>query len=45
MKIYDCTTFYSENMMMELRFNILDKFVHKFIVVESKFSHSGKKKN
>ena len=44
MKIYDCTTFYSENMMMELRFNILDKFVHKFIVVESKFSHSGKKK-
>ena len=45
MKIYDCTTFYSEKMMLDLRFNILDKNVHKFIVVESSFSHSGKKKN
>ena len=45
MKIYDCTTFYSEKMMMNLRFNILNKHVHKFIVVESSFSHSGEKKN
>ena len=44
MKIFDCTTFYSEHMMMDLRFNILNEFVHKFIVVESNFSHSGKKK-
>ena len=29
---------------MDLRFNILDKYVHKFIVVESVFSHSGEKK-
>ena len=45
MKIYDCTTFYSEKMMMDIRFNILNEHVHKFIVVESSFSHSGKKKN
>ena len=45
MKIYDCTTFYSEKMMMNLRFNILNEHVHKFIIVESSFSHSGKKKN
>ena len=44
MKIFDCTTFYSEDMMMDLRFNILNEFVHKFIVVESNFSHSGEKK-
>ena len=44
MKIYDCTTFYSEHMMMDVRFNVLDKNVHKFVVVESLFSHSGKKK-
>ena len=44
MKIYDCTTFYSEHMMLEIRFNILNEFVHKFIVVESLYSHSGKKK-
>ena len=44
MKIFDCTTFFSEHMMMDVRFNILDKHVHKFVVVESLFSHSGKKK-
>ena len=30
--------------MMELRFNILDPFVDKFIVSEARFSHSGKEK-
>ena len=30
--------------MMEIRFNILNKYVEKFIVVESRFSHSGKEK-
>ena len=30
--------------MLDVRFNILDPFIHKFIVVESIFSHSGKKK-
>ena len=45
MKIYDCTTFYSEKMMLNLRFNILNESVHKFIIVESAFSHSGEKKH
>ena len=44
MKIFDCTTYFDEKMMMEARFNILDKYVHKFIVVESIFSHSGEEK-
>ena len=44
MKIYDCTTFYSEDMMLDLRFNILNEYVQKFIVIESTFSHSGNKK-
>ena len=44
MKIYDCTTFYSEHMMMDVRFSILDKYVKKFIVTESTYSHSGKRK-
>ena len=44
MNIYDCTTFYSEKMMLDVRFNILDNDVHKFIVVESIFSHSGETK-
>ncbi len=44
MKIFDCTTFYSEHLMMDVRFNVLNKYVHKFIVSESTFSHSGKPK-
>ena len=44
MNIYDCTTFYSEDMMLDLRFNILNEHVHKFVIIESTFSHSGNKK-
>ena len=44
MKIFDCTTFYSEHMMMDVRFNTLNEHVHKFIVVESEYTHSGQKK-
>jgi len=44
MKIFDCTTFFNETMIMDLRFNVLNNHVSKFIVVESTFSHSGEKK-
>ena len=44
MKIFDCTTFYNENLMLEVRFNILNKHVDKFIISEAKYSHSGEKK-
>ena len=44
MKIFDCTTFFKEKMMMDIRFNILNEYVSKFIVVEYCFSHSGQKK-
>ena len=44
MKIIDCTTYYSEDLMLDIRFNILNEFVDKFIIVESKFSHSGEQK-
>ncbi len=30
--------------MLDVRFNILNEYVHKFVIVESKYSHSGKKK-
>ena len=45
MKIIDCTTYYSEDLMLDVRFNILNEHVDKFIVTESKFSHSGEKKS
>ena len=44
MKIIDCTTYYSEDLMLDIRFNILNEYVSKFVVVESKYSHSGNKK-
>ena len=43
-KIFDCTTYYNEDLMLEVRFNILNKYVDKFVVVEAMYSHSGKKK-
>ena len=44
MKIFDCTTFFNENLMLEVRLNILNKYVDKFVISEAKYSHSGEKK-
>ena len=44
MKIFDCTTYFNENLMLEVRFNILNKYIDKFVIVEAKYSHSGEKK-
>jgi len=45
MKIFDCFMFYDEEMLLDIRLNTLDKFIDKFIVVESMFTHSGKKRD
>ena len=44
MKIFDCTTYYNEDLILEVRFNILNKHVDKFVIAEAKYSHSGEKK-
>ena len=44
MKIYDCFMFYDEDLIIDLRLNILNEHVDKFVVVESKFTHSGEKR-
>ena len=44
MKIYDCTIFFDEKMMFDLRLNILNDYVDKFIVAESLYTHSGNPK-
>ena len=43
-KIFDCVTFFQENLQMELRFNILNDVVDKFVVCESVYDHRGKEK-
>ena len=35
---------YDEDLVMDLRLNILNDFIHEFVIVESKFTHSGKKR-
>ena len=43
MKIYDCFMFYDEELILDLRLNILNKHVDEFIIVESN-SHIVEKK-
>ena len=45
MKIFDCFMFYDEEMLLDIRLNILNKFVDQFIIVESTYSHSGQKRD
>ncbi len=44
MKIFDCFMFYDEELILDIRMNILDKFVDYFVVVESKYFHNGKER-
>jgi beta-1,4-mannosyl-glycoprotein beta-1,4-N-acetylglucosaminyltransferase len=44
MKIYDCITYFNEKTLFELRLNILNNFIHRFIIVEATYTHSGKPK-
>ena len=44
MKIYDCFMFYDEDLIVDLRLNILNQYVNEFIIVESRFTHSGEKR-
>ena len=44
MKIFDCTTYYNEPMIYNLRLNILDKKVDEFVVCEALYTHKGEKK-
>ena len=44
MKIYDCFMFFDEEMMLDLRLNILNKYVDKFVITEATYMHSGRPK-
>ena len=45
MKIYDCFMYFDEDLILDLRLNILDKYVDYFVIVESVFTHKGDKRN
>jgi len=44
MKIFDCITFFRENFITNIRFEILKNCVDYFIICESIYDHRGKKK-
>jgi beta-1,4-mannosyl-glycoprotein beta-1,4-N-acetylglucosaminyltransferase len=41
--VVDCITFYNENFLTNLRFEILDELVDFFVICESKYDHKEKK--
>ena len=43
-KIIDCITFFDNNFIFELRYNILKEYVDYFVICESKFDHKGNPK-
>lgn len=44
-KIFDCVTFFDNNYMFDIRYNILNKYVDYFIICESIFDHKGNPKS
>ena len=44
MAIYDCFQYFNEDHVIDLRFNILNKYVDYFVISESTKTHQGKSK-
>ena len=45
MKIFDCFMYFDEEVVLDLRLNILNKYVDYFVIVESTFNHKGEKRD
>ena len=44
MKLIDCCMYFDEDLMLDLRLNILDELVNFFVIVESTTDHQGNEK-
>ncbi len=44
MNLFDCFMYNNEEMLLELRLEVLSKYIKKFILVESVYDHQGNKK-
>ena len=45
MKVFDCFMFFDEEIVLDIRLNVLNEFVDYFVIVESRFNHNGKEKD
>ena len=44
MNIYDCFQYFDEDHLLDIRLNILDQYVKKFVITEATYTHNGSKK-
>ena len=44
MKFIDCFMYFDEDMILDIRLNILNKYVSHFIICEANFNHNGTKR-
>ena len=44
MNIYDCFMYYDEDLLLDIRLNVLNKYVKKFVITEATYTHNGSKK-
>ena len=44
MKIFDCFMYFDEELVLDVRFHHLYKYVDYFVIVESKFNHNGERR-
>ena len=45
MKVFDCFMYFDEDLVLDLRLNILNSNVDFFVIVESTYNHKGEKRN
>jgi len=44
MNVYDCFMYFDEDLLLDLRLNVLNEYVSKFIITEATYTHNGTKK-
>ncbi len=44
MNIYDCFMYFDEDLLLDLRLNILNKYIKKFVITEATYTHNGSPK-
>ena len=45
MKIFDCFMYFDEDIILDVRLNTLNEIIDYFVIVESKFTHKGERRN
>ena len=44
MKLYDCCMYFDEDLVLDLRLNVLNDYVDKFVIAEATKDHTGRDK-